>query len=78
MDASQIETGRTYINIDPAHWWPQVKVTGQWESETGPAVAFDIFRVERGRMSVSHSAMPTTRFALIFEPMVTAAVEPTP
>lgn len=75
MDASLIETGRTYINVDPAHWWPKVEVTSQWESETGPAVAFDIFRVERGRLSVSHSAMPASRFALIFEPMVTTAVE---
>ncbi len=74
MHIKDIQEGLTYERADDAEQWLRVKVTRIRETETGPAVAFDIFGTDRrGRPSTSHSSMPATRFADAYRPDAAAS-----
>ncbi len=74
MHTKDIQEGLTYERADDAERWLRVKVTRIWETETGPAVAVDIFGTDRrGRPSTTHSAMSANRFAEVYRPDAAAS-----
>ncbi len=74
MHTSDIQENLAYDRADGAAHWPRVKVTRIWETDTGTAVAFDIYGTDwRGKPLVTHSAMSADRFADAYRPDAAAA-----
>lgn len=69
MQVEDVQESQTYRRVDTGDPHQRVKVTRIWTADDSPTAAYDIFGTDgRGRPSTSHSAMPISRFAELYEP----------